>query len=703
MKNKRSYILIILFFLIGNISILLGIDNFIYLGGSEFSDIPITHYPNLLFIQKSLINHQQIPLWSDLIFSGYPFSSNPLSGLWYFPGWMALLFPLPLGINISLLLHLLLGMFGMFFFLKQLNISDKSAVFGAIAFAFSSKTYAHIGAGHLSLIYAISWTPWFLKYLLISFENDKKANWVIPGSFLGLMLLADLRWSIPLVFIWVTLIFYAKTLSIEKIKKSILILLSGLLLSSATWLPLLELLPHTSRSTLGANDQLIFSMNLTDFLGLLFPMQEGSAELRVYPGVIILFLAVLGISLFRGENKVKYWYMLALVSLVFSFGENIPGLNLIYNLPGFSLTRVPARFIFPFIFALIVISAIVLDKLIKHEVFTQRSKTLLGVFGVSIFIIIFSIGAMVVARNASFNFLWSIVISSLSFFWIYLLLKNSKKAYFFHFGFILIAFIDLVVINSTSLTFKKSEEVLNSNREIVELLKREGSIFRVYTPSYSISQEQGAFWEIKQVNGIDPIQLNKYINFFEDASGIPVGDYSVTLPPFKTGNPTGDNAEYCPDLTLLNELNTRYIISSFPLVGCINTVPSIISTSYVYDISHSENYMKFLDCDNGELLYSINKYSPNKIEFQVNSCGGYLQISEINYPGWKIFIDGQRAPLEPESFFRTFFIPEGEHSLSMVYQPLISIGSAILQFSLWILNLVTIVYLYRKDHEKKLV
>jgi len=176
LKNKRSYILIIIFFLIGNISILLGIDNFIYLGGSEFSDIPITHYPNLLFIQKSLINHQQIPLWSDLIFSGYPFSSNPLSGLWYFPGWMALLFPLPLGINISLLLHLLLGMFGMFFFLKQLNISDKSAVFGAIAFAFSSKTYAHIGAGHLSLIYAISWTPWFLKYLLISLENEDRKS-----------------------------------------------------------------------------------------------------------------------------------------------------------------------------------------------------------------------------------------------------------------------------------------------------------------------------------------------------------------------------------------------------------------------------------------------------------------------------------------------------------------------------------------------
>jgi len=675
-------------------------DNFIYLGGSEFSDIPITHYPNLLFIQKSLINHHQFPLWSDLIFSGYPFSSNPLSGLWYFPGWIALFFPLPLGINVSLLIHLLLGMFGMYFFLKQINISDKSAVFGAIAFGFSSKMYAHIGAGHLSLIYAISWTPWFLKFLFNSFENTKKANWVISGSFLGIMLLADLRWSIPLAFMWVTLIFLSKTPLIEKIKKSILILVIGLLLSVATWLPLIDLLPHTSRSSLSANDQLIFSMNLTDFLGLFFPMQEGSAELRIYPGIIILFLVVLGFVLVRHEKRIKYWYILALVSLVFSLGENLPGLNIIYNLPGFSLTRVPARFIFLFDFALIVISSIVIDKLVNTEFFTLKSKALLGIFGVGIFIIIFSIGAMVITGKASFNFLWSVIISALSFLCIYLLLKNNKRANIFQLGFILLVFIDLMVINSISLTFKKSEEVLNANRDIIELLRMKEEIFRVYTPSYSISQEQGAFWDLQQVNGIDPIQLNKYINFFEDASGIPISDYSVTLPPFENGTPASDNSDYCPDLTLLKELNTKYIISSFPLSSCVNNFSSITSTSYVYEISNSENYLKFLDCDKEEIQYSIKKYSPNKIEFQVNSCGGRLQISEINFPGWRIFIDGQRAPLESGSLLRTVYIPEGVHSVRMVYWPLISIGSTILQFGLWIINIGTLVFLCRKQNEK---
>src|SRR5690606_35763795 len=163
-------------------------------------------------------------------------------------------------------------------------------------------------------------------------------------------------------------------------------------------------------------------------------------------------------------------------------------------------------------------------------------------------------------------------------------------------------------------------------------------------------------------------------------------DYSVTLPPFVTGDPTSDNTEYCPNLTFLSELNARYIISSFPLQDCIIDIPTIISSYYVYEISHSENYMKFLDCDDGEIHYSINKYSPNKIEFELDSCGGSLQISEINYPGWEVFIDGQETSMEQDSLFRTVNITKGEHSVSLVYRPIISIGCAIFQFSLWFLN-----------------
>src|SRR5574338_831216 len=83
------------------------LDAFPFIKGSEFSDLLISHYPNALFLQRTLIEDGSVPLWSPLILSGYPFAANPLSGLFYLPGFWALFFPLPHGINLLVIAHLL--------------------------------------------------------------------------------------------------------------------------------------------------------------------------------------------------------------------------------------------------------------------------------------------------------------------------------------------------------------------------------------------------------------------------------------------------------------------------------------------------------------------------------------------------------------------------------------------------------------------
>ena len=65
-----------------------GWDGFVYSPRSNFSDLTISHYPSALFILDAL-RMGQLPLWSPLLFAGYPFAADPLSGLWYLPGWLA--------------------------------------------------------------------------------------------------------------------------------------------------------------------------------------------------------------------------------------------------------------------------------------------------------------------------------------------------------------------------------------------------------------------------------------------------------------------------------------------------------------------------------------------------------------------------------------------------------------------------------------
>jgi len=95
-----------------------GWEGFAYSPRSSFSDMVISHYPNAVFLREAL-QMGQLPLWSPMLFAGYPFAANPLSGLWYFPGWFSLLFSLPLGFNLNLLIHLFFSGLGMWLFLRE--------------------------------------------------------------------------------------------------------------------------------------------------------------------------------------------------------------------------------------------------------------------------------------------------------------------------------------------------------------------------------------------------------------------------------------------------------------------------------------------------------------------------------------------------------------------------------------------------------
>jgi hypothetical protein len=105
-KHARQYWLAGALILIPLLVILPQLNTFAYPPHpGAFSDLAVTHYPNAYFMQRELVAHRSVPLWSPLIMSGYPFAANPLSGLMYPPGWLALLLPLPAGMNLIAALH----------------------------------------------------------------------------------------------------------------------------------------------------------------------------------------------------------------------------------------------------------------------------------------------------------------------------------------------------------------------------------------------------------------------------------------------------------------------------------------------------------------------------------------------------------------------------------------------------------------------
>jgi len=118
---------------------------------SPFSDLLISHLPNAQFAHNTFLYFHQFPLWNPSILNGAPFAADPLSGLWYPPNWIAILFPYPITFNILFALHLAWAGWGMYRWARDDGFDMLPSLMGGLIFAGMPKLIAHLGAGHVSL------------------------------------------------------------------------------------------------------------------------------------------------------------------------------------------------------------------------------------------------------------------------------------------------------------------------------------------------------------------------------------------------------------------------------------------------------------------------------------------------------------------------------------------------------------------------
>ncbi len=676
MTKKILIMVFALSFFLSVVFFLFHIKDFFFSLNSLYSDIPITHYPNWLHIQDGIKNDHQIPLWSGLIQSGYPFSANPLSGLAYIWGWIAILFRLPTGINIIFILHLLSAAIGVYLFLREEGRSMAAALFGSFAFILSSKIYAHFAAGHLSLLFAIFWTPWIFYFTKKIDSGNVRIYRLLSGIVLGFIITADPRWSIPLGLLWLAYVVKQESTFNTKLRTLTITCLTGVITSSAMWLPLIELVKYSSRTSLSMSERSVYALTLSNLFAFFIPDSAGFAEWVVYPSAIVVLVVILGLFLYKENSSIRFWYAAAGVALLLSFGSQVPILKYLFEIPGISLLRVPSRFLFVSIFSFAMISAFVFDYLISLPV-RYRFDRFFFIVPVTAFVLLFTLGVYLATSSLNWTIIWSIVFFVFGTVVIGLVLHHKIPGRVIPLLLGVLLFVDLLGVNILNLRVVKTNDMLNDKPALMELLAELPAFARIYTPSYSIGQEEGAFWQVNQINGIDPMQISGYVEYFELATGIPVNGYSVTLPPFDHGKPSLDNRQFCPDMEKLAKLNVAYIVADFSMDHC-RDLPSgkIIDTKYLYQL---ENKMDVGYFENGQSEIDLIRYEPNIIQLHT-SGGGKLVLHEIFYPGWTAYLDGLETTVLQEGIFRAVEVPPGDHDIRFVYQPGLVAYGFILQF-----------------------
>lgn len=506
---------------------------------AKFSDVVTSHWPNALFLQRSIREDGSLPLWRNQIMSGQPFAANPLNKVWYPPQWLVIILPVTLSLNLLIWMTLIIAGTGAWLWARQTGLEKIPAALVAFAYIVAPRLLAAVGAGHLDVLYAVSWQAWlyWVVWRLIHQPQQHRSNSFLLAIFAALIFLSDVRLAI---YIYLFALVYAVHLITHLPEKNWrpmvgwAVVTGGLaiLLTAVQWLPLIDITSDLSRNRIGETEAGVSSIEAGEFLSLIIANHEADPEKMLYVGVGVFVLAFT--ALIVRPRQMAFWAIAIILAAWWGMGQNsLLWTSAVRLFPSLLWFRVPAR-------AWLIVALILpymagwgLQWLgeISPEVLKKRALrlTAVGTLGFSAVCWVSSLFALSEALPA--EALIGLIALPLSVGLILLGAWRLIPMRIFQTTCLLLMLVDVLWVGRSMVEWRNRREWLDEYRPLAEMLKADG-VERVYSPSYSLPQQAAAYWRIPQFDGIDPFQLESYVEEAERITGVQAKGYSVTIPAF---------------------------------------------------------------------------------------------------------------------------------------------------------------------------
>ena len=365
-------------------------------------------------------------------------------------------------------------------------------------------------------------------------------------------------------------------------------------LAACQWLPLVVLLPETTRTSMTLHDAAVWSLPWRYLVGLLLADHGGFHEWITYVGVGTLGLAWVGVrALWRGRGGrcSVGWLVSWLVGLLvgaawFSLGENGGLFQVLWRVvPGLGLLRVPPRAWVLVVFATAVLAGFGVEETRRQGCKGTRGQGDKGIRRTRRWwqMAVLGVGVFPPLLVAGYWLLVGVPPLSLVMFGVVTPLAVALVGFRFQVGVdlkpgalkletalgcaaVLLVAVDLLIVDVTLVGARSPEEVFADGRAAAEWLAMQPDRFRVYSPSYSIPQHVAELYGLELADGVDPLQLASYADYLTRAAGLEPQGYSVTLPPFPEGADVRTALkDTVPDTEMLGLLGVRYVAAAFPV------------------------------------------------------------------------------------------------------------------------------------------
>ncbi|MFA5144807.1 MAG: hypothetical protein WC723_02200 [Candidatus Omnitrophota bacterium] len=383
-KRKYSYELFfipfVVFFIISLLVGLVILQNIHYWGQMDWDQFTFWNATP----RESILKYHQFPLWNNYSNGGNISLAHPHS-LFLSPFYiLVFIFGPVIGLKLEFILHLFIGMFGIFLLFRHILPCRYSAYLPPLVYMLSSVFTLHFAEGHGEWL-AMAFIPWLFLFYFLSFKRFK---YVIGCIFsLSLMLFGSgvHIFSIAIIlFLSYCFLLSLRQRSLAPLKTMAVIFVGTFLLCSIKLIPALEFIKDNPRKAFASGEFIPISFLPDIFLSrgqaqlyqktkLAYPERSviiadkefpvGWHEYGAYIGIVPLILGIAGLIFYFKQ----YWplWLMGILSLWISLGKsayyNLWGL--LTKLPLYDSFHAPSRFILGFVFCAAIFSGLGLSKL----------------------------------------------------------------------------------------------------------------------------------------------------------------------------------------------------------------------------------------------------------------------------------------------------------------------------------------------------
>ncbi|MEK6371493.1 MAG: YfhO family protein [Acidobacteriota bacterium] len=355
-------------------------------------DLTRYYYPTKQILRE-IVQNGEFPYWNRYFSAGQPIAANPEHEVFYPLTWLILLPSYNFGYSLHVLLHIYIGLLGMYALLRSMELRPEAAWFGAMAYGLGGLYLSYVNL--LPILFCAAWLPLTCLYVRRFLLTRSARHFALGALFLGLQFLVAEPTTIAQTGLLIGVYaLYRGWHSTPRVSQSItrvlwiaLISASAMLVGAAQTFAAFDHVHDSARSRPFDFDLVsAWSMPWAKFGEMIFPNILGHISIKqvmvywgggLYSGMGSPFLfsvyvgaAVIALSI-GGAFVRPRGGRLVLIIFVFSsllaLGGHTPLLHWLYRAGIATSIRYPEKFILMAIFAMIVFASQMLERMFAGD------------------------------------------------------------------------------------------------------------------------------------------------------------------------------------------------------------------------------------------------------------------------------------------------------------------------------------------------